>query len=149
MDSTSNPDTHESCRKVAIKIRMMGASVSYWNSKFIQCLAIPTYIHCIHTACSFLSFSKIHHILMQWRIPPTSRFLRTAIAPPSSATPASLPSGIAPAAPPPPAPTHVSAELFPDEVCHPSCIAKTDLRNASVDRRKRNYFLSSFIFLLL
>ncbi|TMW84450.1 hypothetical protein EJD97_025183 [Solanum chilense] len=51
MDSTSNPDTHESCRKVAIKIRMMGASVSYWNSKFVQYLANPSYIplypHCL------------------------------------------------------------------------------------------------------
>uniref|UniRef100_A0A3Q7FNY7 Uncharacterized protein n=1 Tax=Solanum lycopersicum TaxID=4081 RepID=A0A3Q7FNY7_SOLLC len=36
MDSTSNPDTHESCRKVAIKIRMMGANVSYWNLKFVH-----------------------------------------------------------------------------------------------------------------
>ncbi|KAL3341825.1 hypothetical protein AABB24_026045 [Solanum stoloniferum] len=47
MASTSNPDTHESCRKASIKIRMMGASVSYWNSKFIQCLANPTYQHCL------------------------------------------------------------------------------------------------------
>ncbi|WMV20013.1 hypothetical protein MTR67_013398, partial [Solanum verrucosum] len=150
MASTSNPDTHESCRKASIKIRMMGASVFYWNSKFIQCLANPTYIHCIHTAYSFLSFSKIKHFVMQWCIPPTRNnwlkhiFPRSlpeaATAPPSSAPPASLPSSAVPAAPPPPTPTPVTAAaLSPMQYDIPpgSGLVKTDLRNASVDPRKR------------
>ncbi|KAK6794193.1 hypothetical protein AABB24_005401 [Solanum stoloniferum] len=60
---------------------------------------------------------------------------------PSSAPPASLPSSVAPPAAPPPAPTPVTAAaLSPMQYAIPpgSGLAKTDPRNASVDRRKRN-----------
>ncbi|XP_055828224.1 mediator of RNA polymerase II transcription subunit 31 isoform X3 [Solanum dulcamara] len=64
-----------------------------------------------------------------------------ATAPPTSAPPASLPSSVVPPAAPPPAPTPVTAAaLSPMQYAIPpgSGLAKTDPRNASVDRRKRN-----------
>ncbi|PHT66838.1 Mediator of RNA polymerase II transcription subunit 31 [Capsicum annuum] len=73
-----------------------------------------------------------------------------ATAPPTSAPPALLPTSVAPPAAPPPAPSPVTAAaLSPMQYAIPpgSGLAKTDPRNASVDRRKRKYFLSSFTFL--
>ncbi|KAG5616438.1 hypothetical protein H5410_016262 [Solanum commersonii] len=174
MASTSNPDTYESCRKASIKIRMMGASVFYWNSKFIQCLANPTYIHSfieylkylqhwqrdkyikfiMYPHCLFFLEFLQNQIFRNAMVHPTNKNYRNnwlkhifplslpeaATAPPSSAPPASLPSSAVPAAPPPPTPTPVTAvALSPMQYDIPpgSGLAKTDLRNASVDPRKR------------
>ncbi|KAF3656517.1 Mediator of RNA polymerase II transcription subunit 31 [Capsicum annuum] len=63
-----------------------------------------------------------------------------ATAPPTSAPPALLPTSVAPPAAPPTAPSPVTAAaLSPMQYAIPpgSGLAKTDPRNASVDRRKR------------
>ncbi|CAN6319149.1 unnamed protein product [Urochloa humidicola] len=128
--------------------------------EFVQCLANPTYIHCIHTAFSFLSSSKTLISAMQWRIQQArnNRLKHILPRPPPEPAPAPAPSqGPAVVPLPPSVPTPVAPPVPAPASSMPTVAAggasamspmqfvgtpgtnmpKTDMRNAMGNRKRK------------
>ncbi|TMW99282.1 hypothetical protein EJD97_002812 [Solanum chilense] len=107
MDSISNPDTHESCMQYLVFPQMNLQKSGYKDpDDGRQRFLLELEIHSMPRYPNL--YSLYPHCLFFLELLQNPSYLN-AMAHPANKPPASLPSGIDPAAPPPPAPTHVSA----------------------------------------